>query len=1149
MGLFLSSSDTTTAQSILNVLTQAHQDVPIADSWGFDPEASLRSPVGYVGLRNMGCTCYMNRYSLSMCSFVMFSTHILYIVCSLLQILYMMPSIRRGVLETPIASSDPVVLKDNLAYQLQVMFQHLQHSTRKAFSPDGWVYSYKDESGNPINVVQQQDAQEFLQKLCERVEKDLLTPQDGTSQSTSRPLLQGAFGGVLCDQMINDSCEENSIRENAQDFVCVSLEVRGVGGLLPSLDKFVEGETISDFLWEEGKPRVNITKRQCISSLSGSVIFHLKRFELNFDTFLREKVNDEFTFPHTLDLYPYSREGLSGKPIQESEFPAGYYQYELGAIVVHTGTSDSGHYYSYIRESVEDAAERCRLLELSGQMLTPAQKERQWIEFNDSEVTPFSDLRIPAECFGGMTTSHDYIVSTQTWTSQKTPNPKSAYMLVYNRTSVGSCEVRVDEIIDDIPPLAVVEDNQTHILSHRVYSGPHMEYMHSVASTLLNPTQFAPTSAYTGMSPLDREGMVSTFKSNVMTFATLLSTHVARSLHNQVFQKGCEELVFVMDHLMTMGVKCPVVRPSTPPTPDLSQSDSVMSTTSAMETEDPEVDHDPQVLRNLIVDEYNAPLLAGEVASCVLSVLLINNGIAVEAILFSPEKRVRGAFCELLFKCFHIIYNSDPVALRNEIFSLPVAQIKANIMTPFSLNDIPQMVNGQETQDIASLTAGTNSPAVDLLLFLTRDSLFRMCADQWRRAESLMRFFSQIAPIDVAIRKLLVNRELVMQLVDLFVGDGSPCNGELYTYGSRKRAGTSYVSVVFDKNGKLPKSAEYIPDWMDLLSTLRSLVLSTFSNAMTRIGVIPPTLTVARSDAIMLDSYSHRCINCKILYTHALKQARYVDVICDIIEHASFDDVAWTNDVAEILVESISFAANDATGHYFRALERFLNIADRHVQHRAIVIFDGAGGLIQLLKNCMSNKPTFVCICIFSVFKLALRVPAVFQVLSTTQNKIADWAPSFLKFSFQFQERMKKEAMALEFENQVKATAPSADPNPPKKKGPFLVIFGESEPEREDTWVERGAKTFDLVQEVIRMMGGSPDALIPADTFDEFSGASADAAIVIADDSIPPLIDVGTGGGKNINGPMLPESALGDAMTDEEFARFLASTGGGADLD
>ena len=49
-------------------------------------------------------------------------------------------------------------------------------------------------------------------------------------------------------------------------------------------------------------------------------------------------------------------------------------------VVVHMGTTDSGHYYSLIkeRENVDG-----------------------WFEFNDSIVTAFNSENIPAEAFGG----------------------------------------------------------------------------------------------------------------------------------------------------------------------------------------------------------------------------------------------------------------------------------------------------------------------------------------------------------------------------------------------------------------------------------------------------------------------------------------------------------------------------------------------------------------------------------------------------------------------------------------------------------------------------------------------------------------------------------------------------------------------------
>ena len=107
------------------------------------------------------------------------------------------------------------------------------------------------------------------------------------------------------------SASPPAIRENVESFLSLSLDVKNLGSMEESLKRFVSGETISDFLWNEGEPRVDIVKRPCINELSDSVVFHLSRFELNYDTFLREKLNDRFAFPDFLDLFPYSKAGLA----------------------------------------------------------------------------------------------------------------------------------------------------------------------------------------------------------------------------------------------------------------------------------------------------------------------------------------------------------------------------------------------------------------------------------------------------------------------------------------------------------------------------------------------------------------------------------------------------------------------------------------------------------------------------------------------------------------------------------------------------------------------------------------------------------------------------------------------------------------------
>jgi hypothetical protein len=45
---------------ILLYLRSIHKIVPTPSVWGYDPQSDERSSSGFVGLRNMGCTCYMN---------------------------------------------------------------------------------------------------------------------------------------------------------------------------------------------------------------------------------------------------------------------------------------------------------------------------------------------------------------------------------------------------------------------------------------------------------------------------------------------------------------------------------------------------------------------------------------------------------------------------------------------------------------------------------------------------------------------------------------------------------------------------------------------------------------------------------------------------------------------------------------------------------------------------------------------------------------------------------------------------------------------------------------------------------------------------------------------------------------------------------
>lgn len=61
-----------------------------------------------------------------------------------------------------------------------------------------------------------------------------------------------------------------------------------------------------------------------------------------------------------------------------------YYEYELVGVLVHSGSADAGHYYSFIKERQNGSGGQGR-----------------WLEFNDTYVREFDAKNLGVECFGG----------------------------------------------------------------------------------------------------------------------------------------------------------------------------------------------------------------------------------------------------------------------------------------------------------------------------------------------------------------------------------------------------------------------------------------------------------------------------------------------------------------------------------------------------------------------------------------------------------------------------------------------------------------------------------------------------------------------------------------------------------------------------
>jgi len=158
---------------------------------------------------------------------------------------------------------------------------------------------------------------------------------------------------------------------------------------------------------------------------------------LRFLTSIRQrfKVNDYCEFPQDLNMLQYTQGYLKKKESQKDdqgeetgandaqEYPPEYYQYTLRGTVIHMGTAESGHYYSFIKDNTNN-----------------------WFEFNDSIVKPFDLKDLPQEAFGGEEKLNIENIGNAKEVKERTRN---AYLLFYER------EAYFDENANKVPTMLI----------------------------------------------------------------------------------------------------------------------------------------------------------------------------------------------------------------------------------------------------------------------------------------------------------------------------------------------------------------------------------------------------------------------------------------------------------------------------------------------------------------------------------------------------------------------------------------------------------------------------------------------------------------------------------------------------------------------
>jgi ubiquitin C-terminal hydrolase len=247
-------------------------------------EDDLPEERSFVGLCNQGATCYMN---------------------SLLQTLYMTPECRQRIYRWQYDAEKHGRPEDCIPLQLQLLFAKLQLSNTWYVDTNALTKSF---GWDLREGFQQHDVQEFCRVLFDAVEQSV-------ADTDQRNFINELYEGALEDYVRCVNCSTESKREDK--FLDISLTVRNDFDKVynDSLTKALENYRKPENLTGDNKYECSVcqskqdaTKGLKLKKLPYVLVMQLKRFDLDYTTFQRVKLNDRVSFPQILNLNPYVRE-------------------------------------------------------------------------------------------------------------------------------------------------------------------------------------------------------------------------------------------------------------------------------------------------------------------------------------------------------------------------------------------------------------------------------------------------------------------------------------------------------------------------------------------------------------------------------------------------------------------------------------------------------------------------------------------------------------------------------------------------------------------------------------------------------------------------------------------------------------------------
>ena len=136
-------------------------------------------------------------------------------------------------------------------------------------------------------------------------------------------------------------------RKREEKFLDLVIQTKGIQGVAHSLNQMFEFDKLdgdNKLFCESCNEKTDTLKGYRIQKLPPILTIDLNRFDFDYTTFQRVKVNDRFEYPLELDLSAH----LDAEAVELPENCI----YELKSVIIHRGGAYGGHYHAFIQDEL-----------------------------------------------------------------------------------------------------------------------------------------------------------------------------------------------------------------------------------------------------------------------------------------------------------------------------------------------------------------------------------------------------------------------------------------------------------------------------------------------------------------------------------------------------------------------------------------------------------------------------------------------------------------------------------------------------------------------------------------------------------------------------------------------------------------------------